>query len=140
MTIKQQIETYIAAQPDSKRSDMEFLHHAILQQQDGVQLWFLDGRNAENKVIANPNIGYGRCEIAYADERAREFYRVGMSANGTGISVYFMCFRDKNYLSNTYGHQIGKAKITGYCIKFKSLPDIDIQVLLHAINNAFTHS
>jgi hypothetical protein len=33
----------------------------------------------------------------------------------------------------TYADSIGKASITGYCIKFKSLKDIDLDVLVSAI-------
>lgn len=43
---------------------------------------------ADGKVVANPNIGYGVYPIAYADGSSRESYRIGLSANTTGISVY----------------------------------------------------
>ncbi len=56
-----------------------------------------------------------------------------MSANTTGMSVYIMGINDKTYLVNTYGKKIGKASVTGYCIKFKSLKDLDIEVLKAAI-------
>lgn len=40
---------------------------------------------------------------------------------------------DKNYLAQTYGEKLGKANVTGYCIKFKTLKDIDIDILEAAI-------
>jgi hypothetical protein len=52
-----------------------------------------------------------------------------LSANTTGISVYVMWLEDKKHLPDTYGERIGKAKVTGYCIKFKSTKDIDLDVL-----------
>lgn len=58
-----------------------------------------------------------------------------MSANTTGISIYIMTFSDKKYLAETYGSKMGKASITGYCIKFKSLKDIDLSTLLAAIKD-----
>ena len=73
--------------------------------------------------MANPNIGYGEYTITYADGSSREFYRIGLSANTTCISVYVLGLDDKTYLARTLGASIGKASVTGYCIKFKGLSD-----------------
>jgi len=97
------------------------------------KLWFLDGKNSEGKTVSNPNIGYGQYTITYADGKSREFYQIGLSANTTGISVYIMGNDDKKYLAETYGKKIGKASVSGYCIKFKGLKDINIDVLKSAI-------
>ncbi|HXB42087.1 MAG TPA: DUF1801 domain-containing protein, partial [Bacteroidia bacterium] len=67
--------------------------------------------------------------------KTREFYQIGISANKTGISVYVLGINDKTYLAKTYGKKIGKANITGYCIKFKTLKDINIDTLLSAIRD-----
>jgi len=56
-----------------------------------------------------------------------------LSANTTGISVYILGIKDKTFLAQTYGREIGKASVTGYCIKFKKLKDININVLEAAI-------
>ena len=102
------------------------------------KLWFLDGKNADNKTVSNPNIGYGTQTIKYADGKTKEFYQIGLSANTTGISVYILGIADKKYLAQTYGKRIGKASVTGYCIKFKSLNEIDIKVLEDAIRDGIT--
>src|ERR1700743_3765737 len=133
MNIKEQIKEYIIAQPEPKRSDMQALHRLIIQILPGCKLWFLDGKNSENKTVSNPNIGYGSYTIKYADGKTREFYQIGLSANTTGISVYIMGITDKTYLANTYGKKLGKASVTGYCIKFKALKDITIDILEAAI-------
>lgn len=133
MSIQEQIKEYIASQPEPKCSDMQKLHHTILELMPACKLWFLDGKNSENKTVSNPNIGYGLYNISYADGTTKEFYQVGMSANTTGISVYIMGIDDKTYLSKTFGEKIGKASVTGYCIKFKALKDIHIEVLEAAI-------
>ena len=44
-----------------------------------------------------------------------------------------MGLEDKTSLPNNFGTTIGKATVTGYCIKFKSLKDINIDVLDEAI-------
>lgn len=133
MKVKEQINAYISGQPEPKQSDLQSLHKTILQWLPGYKLWFLDGKNSENKVVSNPNIGYGSYTIKYANGETREFYQIGLSANSTGISVYVMGLKDKSYLSKTYGNKIGKASVTGYCIKFKALKDINIDVLEAAI-------
>lgn len=135
MTVEEQIENYIASQPEPKRSDMQELHLRILQIMPGGKLWFLDGKNDEGKTVANPNIGYGSRILKYADGTTREFYQIGMSANTTGISVYILGIADKTYLAQTYGKAIGKASVSGYCIKFKTLQAINLDVLEAAIRD-----
>ena len=100
------------SQPEPKRSDMQALHRIILQVMPACKLWFLDGKNSENKTVSNPNIGYGFHTIKYADGTTREFYQIGMSANTTGISVYILGIKDKTYLAQTYGEKLGKASVT----------------------------
>ena len=138
MNIQEQIQEYIASQPEPKRSDMQELHRITLQMLPECKLWFLDGKNSENKTVSNPNIGYGSYTIKYADGETKEFYQIGMSANTTGISVYVMGIKDKTYLAQTYGEKIGKASVSGYCIKFKSLKDINIDILKAAIKYGLT--
>jgi len=133
MNIQEQIKKYIASQPEPKRNDMQELHRLTLQVLAGVKLWFLDGKNSNGKIVSNPNIGYGLQTIKYADGTTKEFYQIGLSANTTGISVYILGIDDKAFLARTYGKKIGKASVTGYCIKFKTLKDINIDILEAAI-------
>jgi hypothetical protein len=133
MNIQDQIKEYINSHPEPKRSDMQQLHRIILELMPSCKLWFLDGKNTDNKIVSNPNIGYGFQTIKYADGKSREFYQIGISANKTGISVYIMGISDKTYLAKTYGKELGKASVTGYCIKFKTLKDINIEILKEAI-------
>ena len=137
MTIQQQIDEYIGSQPEPKRSDMQELHRIILKVKPARKLWFLDGKNSEGNIVSNPNIGYGLYTITYADGTTREFYQIGLSANKTGISVYILGIEDKKYLAETYGKQLGKASVTGYCIRFKTLPDINTEILEAAIRYGF---
>lgn len=135
MSVEEQIEAYITSQPEPKRSDMQALHGIILEVMPACKLWFLDGKNSENRTVSNPNIGYGLRTIEYADGKNREFYQIGLSANKTGISVYILGIQDKQYLVQTYGEKLGKASVTGYCIKFRALKNINIDVLKAAIRD-----
>jgi hypothetical protein len=139
MNIQEQIKQYIASQPEPKRSEMQQLHQLTLEVSSGCKLWFEDGKNSENKTVSNPNIGYGSYTIKYANGTTREFFQVGISANTTGISVYIMGIKDKTYLAQTYAKELGKASVTGYCIKFKTLKDINMDVLEAAIRYGFEH-
>ncbi len=129
MNVQEQIKNYITSQPEPKLSDMRELHRIILQVMPACKLWFLDGKDDKGRTVSNPNIGYGFHTIQYADGTTREFYQIGLSANKTGISVYILGIKDKTYLAQTYGEKIGKASVTGYCIRFKTLKDINIDIL-----------
>lgn len=133
MNVKEQIEQYITDQAEPKRSDLQVLHLHILKILPECRVWFLDGKNDEGKTVSNPNIGYGLRTIEYANGTTKEFYQIGLSANKTGISVYILGLEDKTYLAEMYGEKLGKASVSGYCIRFKSLKDINIEVLEAAI-------
>jgi hypothetical protein len=133
MNVLEQIKKYIASQPEPKRSDMQELHRLTLQVSPGCKLWFFDGKDSKDHTVSNPTIGYGLHTIKYADGKTKEFFQIGVSGNKTGISVYLLGIQDKKYLAKTYGKKIGKASVTGYCIRFKALKDIDIDTLEAAI-------
>ena len=135
MNVEEQIKNYISSQPEPKRSDIQALQVLILKTMPACKLWFLDGKNSENKIVSNPNIGYGTHTIKYADGSTREFYQIGLSANKTGISVYILGINDKTYLVKTFGNKLGKVSVSGYCIKFRSLKDINIDILQAAIRH-----
>jgi hypothetical protein len=140
MTTETQIKEYISSQSAPKRADLQKLHERILKLMPKAKLWFLDGKNSDGKVVSNPNIGYGICIMNLAGGKTREFYQVGLSANTAGISVYIMGIEDKTYLSQNYGKKLGKARVTGYCIRFRSLQDINIAVLEEVIGDSLRRS
>ncbi len=133
MSVKQQIKQFIAGQPEPKRSDIRELHRLTLQVSPECKLWFSDGKDSKNHTVSNPTIGYGSHTIKYANGKSREFFQIGVSGNNTGISVYILGLKDKKYLAKTYGKKIGKASVTGYCIRFKTLNDVNIDTLEAAI-------
>ena len=139
MNVEAQIKTYISSQPESKRDDMQELDRIIRKRMPKCKLWFLDGKDDKGKTVSNPNIGYGAYTMHYAGGKTREFYQVGLSANTSGISVYIMGIADKTYLAETYGKTLGKASVSGYCIKFKTLKDINMDILEAAIKDRVEH-
>ena len=137
MNVQKQIDAYIASQPEPKSSEMRELHHMILDVKRSCKLWFLSGKDSTGKTVSNPNIGYGSRDHKYADGTVSEFYQIGLSANKTGLSVYIMGIEDKKYLSEKYGKDLGNASVTGYCIRFKTLKDINLEILEAAIGFGF---
>lgn len=135
MNVLERIDNYMATLPELKRGEMRQLHQIISALIPTGKLWFLDGKDETGKTVSNPNIGYGSQVIKYANGTTREFYQIGISANAAGISVYIMGLNDKKYLSQTFGPKLGKASVTGYCIKLRTLADIRIDVLEAAIRS-----
>ena len=111
MDTAERVEAYLAGLPEPKQAEVRQLHALIRAEFPDRRLWFSDGTNADGKVVANPNIGYGAYLITYANGSSREFYRVGLSANSGGISVYVLGLEDRTYLARTYGAVIGKARL-----------------------------
>ena len=66
-------------------------------------------------------------------EQPESFIKLACAQSKTGISIYILGMKDKKYLAKTYGKKLGKASVTGYCIKFKALKDINIDILEAAI-------
>jgi hypothetical protein len=133
MHISSQIDEFIDSLPLPKQSDMQSLHQQILDIAPKSKLWFETGIDEYNKVVCNPTIGYGTQTLHYANGTTKEFFQIDISPNKTGISIYFIGLKDKKYLTETYGKTLGKASITGYCIKFKTLEDINRDVLETAL-------
>jgi hypothetical protein len=135
MTTKDQISRYLQTIPEPRQSDVRQLHSAILGMNPGCKLWFLDGKDESGKVVSNPSIGYGSLSKQYANGKTKELFQAGISANSAGLSVYIMGIDDKKYLQKKYGDSIGKANVTGYCIKFKALNDVNLDTLKKAIQD-----
>ena len=134
----ERVEAYLAGQPARKQADLRQLHERMLADFPGCRVWWNDGTNEAGKVVANPSIGYGAFTIRYADGSSRESFRIGLSANTAGISVYVLGLADKTYLARTYGASIGRASVTGYCIRFTRLAVVDADALHAAIHDGMT--
>jgi hypothetical protein len=133
MSTEEEIEHFIAGLSEPKQKEIKALHALTLRALPGCKLWFFDGKNSDGKTVANPTIGYGSHIIEYSNGKTRESFRIGLSANKTGISVYILGIKDKKHLAHMYAGTIGKASVSGYCIKFRSIQDINTGILETAI-------
>ena len=134
--ILQKINQYLTALPSNIQGEMVQIHSLLTEWLPDGKLWFESGLDEEGKVITNPTIGYGEYTIKYADGSQRQFFQIGLSATTSGFSIHLMGIRNKLNLTTAYGETIGKAKLTSYCIKFKSINDIDISTLKNAVLSA----
>lgn len=134
MNIQDQIKEHFNSLSQSKAADMQALHELIQRVLPEAQLWYDDGKNAAQKIVCNPTIGYGSQLLQYANGATKPFFQIGLSANQTGISIYIIGLKDKHFLEQAFAETIGKAKLSGYCIKFAALKHIQIDVLESALH------
>ncbi|MBS1715638.1 MAG: DUF1801 domain-containing protein [Armatimonadetes bacterium] len=133
MSLDDQIEAYLAGHPEPKRSELRELDGAFREIVPGGATRFFDGKDDDGKVVSNPTVGYGTYTLRYADGSSKESFQTGLAANATGISVDILGLKDKSALFQRFGATIGKADVTGYCIRFRSLKNIDVEVLKAAV-------
>src|SRR6188768_1682495 len=133
MNIQEQIKALIKSQAEPKQSEMQELHNLILHLMPECKQWYFDGKNEDGKQVAHPTIGYGEYIITYKDGTVRAFFRIGLLANPTGLAVHIMGLDDKKFLIDNYGKTIGKAKVGSYGITFKSIKDVNVEILKDAI-------
>lgn len=133
METQGQILQFISLQENTKQKDLLALYELMRSILPTGKLWMEDGKNDAGKVVANPTIGYGQQTMLLAKGKSREMFQIGISANSSGISIYLLGIRNKLNLAQQFGLKLGKAKVSGYCIKFKQLADLDLSVLEEVI-------
>lgn len=133
MDINSQIQAHIDSLNDETSKDLRTFHTLMLEWLPNTKLWFENGLNEDQKVVTNPTIGYGSYPHTFANKSIKELFQIGISANKSGISVYVMGIRNQLNLASDYGEKIGKAKVTSYCISFKKLEDLNLDVLKDAV-------
>ena len=129
------VDAYLGSHPEPKRTDLYSLHERVTRLFPGSPVSYFDGLDDTGKVVANPTLGYGTQTVEYASGSSKEVFKLGLSANKTGISIYVMGIKDKALLKSLFQDRLGKAKVTGYCIRFGKLADIDVDTLMNVIAN-----
>lgn len=73
-------------------------------------------------------IGYGDFTYQRGKETL-EWFKVGLAAQKSYISLYVNAADEQGYLSRRYAERLGKVKLGSSAISFKSSDDIDLEVL-----------
>ena len=81
-------------------------------------------------------IGYGDYSYKRSGSKNVEWFIVGLAAQKNYISVYVNAVEDGQYLTETYADRLGKAKVGKSSISFRSIDDIDLDVLLDLVKAA----
>jgi hypothetical protein len=138
--VQRQIQSHFAQLEVNKSKELQQLHNLIVKINPTCKLWFDNGIDDEGKVVTNPTIGYGLQTLHYAKGVTREFFQIGICATTTGVSIYLIGLKDKNTLKETFAPSIGKATVTGYCVKYKRLSDLNFETLMKLIQFGFSIS
>jgi hypothetical protein len=128
-----EINHYLNSIDDGKKEDILLLHQFIQDCLTVTELSFHSGLNEEQKIVSNPIIGYGSYQHRFAKGKIAPMFQIGLTANTNGISIHIMGIRQKLDLPNLISPQIGKANVSSYCIQFKRVQDINLDVLKTAI-------
>lgn len=137
-TVQRSINAHFEKLESSKSDELQQLHSLILSINPACKLWFDNGINEVGKVVTNPTIGYGSLVLKYANGTSRDFFQIGICATTSGISIYLIGMQDKNAIKDLFGTALGKATITGYCVKYKRLSDLHIETLNKLIAFGFS--
>ncbi len=119
-------EEYIAQVEEPKRSELQLLHDLIREKLP----------NFEPVMISN-FMGYG--QFHYKGKTCEgEWFRVGLSANKTGISIYICAGDENGYFPEQAKDRLGKASVGRSCIRFKKLADINLDTVKELLEKTRT--
>lgn len=97
-----------------------------------LQATFHDGKDEIGKQITNPIHGFGAFEQTYANGEKKTHFQIGVAQTKSGISIYLLGIRGKMDLPVAC-MALGKAKVTGYCISYKKMADLNLGVLKNVL-------
>lgn len=112
------IDGYLAAIEEPRKSEIIKLHELIQQTVPELK----------------PNwtfnmIGYGMFHYKYASGREGDWPMISLASQKNYISLYINAADDQGYIAERYQDRLPKANIGKSCIRFKSLADVDLNVI-----------
>jgi len=128
------IGQFLASLPDEARDDMVALDREIGKVMDGLPRELYVGKfwgGTDQEII-----GYGRYSYTRPNGQAVEWFVVGLALQKNYISVYVSAVEGNEYLSEKYGHELGKVKVGKSSISFKRVADIDLDKLADLVAKA----
>jgi hypothetical protein len=124
---------FIASLPDEVRADVEHLDSAISEVMSSHTKTMWEGKfwgGTEQNIIGYANVSYER------PGGAVEWFMVGLAPQKSSISVYVNAVDDDGYLVEQYADRLGKARVGKAAINFKTVADINLDVLLQLVAEA----
>lgn len=133
---RRSIDKYLRELPDDVRDDMAALHGALAPVFAGLSQALFVGKfwgGSDQEII-----GYGAANYTRPNGTSVEWFMVGLAAQKNYLSVYINAVEDRQYLSEKYGHELGKVKVGKASLGFKRLDDIDLDKLVALAQRART--
>ena len=118
-------DEYINMIAEPRRQEIETLHNLIKKTLPNLKPHIISGM-----------IGYGTYHYRYKTGREGDWSLVLLASQKNYISIYICAMEGDNYLADTYKDKLPKADIGKSCIRFKSLQDIDLSVLIQILKKA----
>lgn len=128
------VDAFIASLPDGVRDDIRELDAAIAAVMQGHERVLYEGTfwgGSEQEII-----GYGAIESPRSGGTTVEWFIVGLAVQKKHLSVYISAVEDGKYLSEQYGHELGKVKVGKSSLGFKGVDDIDVGALAKLVERA----
>lgn len=125
---------FLASLPDEAREDMTALDREIGKVMQGLPRELYVGKfwgGTDQEII-----GYGRYSYTRPNGQDVEWFVVGLAKQKNYISVYVSAVEGDEYLSEKYGHDLGKVKVGKSSISFKTVADIDLKKLSELVAKA----
>ena len=125
---------HIASLPDGQREDIERLDASISKVMTGFPTTVWTGKfwGGTDQAI----IGYGDFTYKGASGRTGEWFVVGLAAQKQHLSVYVNAVGGGGSLIKSYAERLGKVKVGSGVVSFRSLDDVDLDVLLELVGRA----
>lgn len=127
-------EEYLASLPAEIGCDMTALDARIRAALPGRSRCLWEGvfwGGSEQRII-----GYGDLSYVRSDKKWVEWFLVGLARQKSYYSVYVNAVEGRRYVAEAYADRLGKAKVGKSSISFRSLADIDLDVLSELIERA----
>ena len=131
---RQSVDTHLKSLPDDVRADMELLDAEITARMKDASRVLFEGKfwgGSDQRII-----GYGEFRYTNSSGKTVEWFMVGLAAQKNYISVYVNAVDEDGYLLAKYKDRLGKAKIGSASISFKTVTDIDMDVLMELVGTA----
>ena len=125
---------FIASLPAETRADVARLDTEISKIMAGHPTIMWEGKfwgGSDQQII-----GYGDYSYDRSDGKAAEWFIIGLAQQKQYISVYVNAADEDGYLTEKYADRLGKAKVGKSSISFRSLDNIDLDVLLDLVAKA----
>jgi hypothetical protein len=125
---------FIASLPEPLRTDLGRVDAVMSKVMKGHSrvLWggtFWGG--SEQSII-----GYGDHTYQRSDKKTVDWFIVGLAPQKNYNSIYINAADDDGYVIQQYADRLGKVKVRGAAVTFKSADDVDLGVLEEVVTRA----